>query len=104
MYVDDARLNDSRYEALDELLNIIMENKDKEDEQDNEDQDKSVMESDQEEPEVPNNDYMQYSHDVDSIIQPLLTTELLKLFPSYQIASMVNHPKDLKDIISMCES
>ena len=45
-----------------------MENKDKEDEQDNEDEDKSVMESDQEEPKVPNTDYTQNSHDVDSVI------------------------------------
>ena len=67
MYVDGVRLNDSGYEALDELLNVI-ENEDKEDEQDSEDEDKSVIESDQEEPKVPNTDYTQNSHDVDSVI------------------------------------
>ena len=43
---------------------------------------------------------------MDSVIQPLLTTELMEVFPSHQMVSLVNHPvfvKGLNNVVCICE-
>ena len=70
MYVDGVRLNNSGYEALDELLNI-MEKEEDDDEQDNE-EGRSLMESNQEEAKIPNSDYTQK--------MPMMWTVLYSLY------------------------